>query len=154
MVINEDKTKFVAFCSPVNEKLPITLHRLKSGHIIVAHCDDYTYLGAIFTCDGKVKSTLTKHIVSREKSMNKLIIFLERNKNAPYQVKKTVVDACFNASLLNGCESWLGVKLNSNIKAMYMKSIKMLLGVRHSTPNEVCLMEAGYPDLEALVSIY
>ena len=37
------------------------------------------------------------------------------------------------------------------MKPMYMKAIKMLLGVRQSTPNETCLIEAVYPWLEALI---
>ena len=104
MVINEDKTEFMAFCTSANGRLPIMLNP-KAGQVIVRHCSNYTYLGAVFTSDGKVKSSLTQHVVSREKAMNKLVIFLHRNKNAPYKVKKTVVDACFNTSLLYGCES-------------------------------------------------
>ena len=34
---------------------------------------------------------------------------------------------------------------------MYVKAIKMLLGVRQSTPNDTCLIEAGYPSLEAAI---
>ena len=150
MVINEDKTKFIAFCSPKVEKRPIKL-QLNYGTVYVTHCKEYTYLGSIFTSDGKVLSSLRRHVLVKENSMNKLIIFLERNKNAPYEVKKTVVDACFNSSLLYGCEAWLGVKPNRELKTMYMKAIKMLLGVRHSTPNDTCLTESGYPSLEALI---
>ena len=58
--------------------------------------------------------------------MNKLTIFLQQNKNAPYEVKKVVVDACFNSSLLYGCESWLGVKPTGTLNAMYMKAVKIL----------------------------
>jgi hypothetical protein len=32
-----------------------------------------------------------------------------------------------------------------------MKAVKMLLGVRHSTANDTCLIESGYPSLEALI---
>ena len=34
---------------------------------------------------------------------------------------------------------------------LYMKAVKMLLGVRQSTNNDACLVEAGYPTLEAQV---
>ena len=150
MVINEDKTKFMAFCSPAGEKCNIVLTP-QAGRVIVTHCSEYTYLGSIFTSDGSVRSALAKHVDSRKKAMNKLIIFLDKNKNAPYEVKKAVVDACFNTSLLYGCEAWLGVKPICEIKSMYMKGIKLLLGVRHSTTNDVCLIEAGFPSLESLV---
>ena len=144
MVINEDKT------TDPNARKPIDL-QLHHGHVQVTHCSEYKYLGAIVTSDGKVSSSLAKHSVAKEKDLNKLMIFLEANKNAPYVVKKTVVDACFNASLLYGCEAWLGVRPSATLKAMHMKAIKMLLGVRQSTPNDACLVEAGYPSLEATV---
>ena len=150
MVLNEDKTKFMAFNSSEEDKSPIILH-LKHGRVIVEHCTEYKYLGAIITSDGKATSRISEHTTSKQKDMNKLTIFLQKNKNAPYTVKKVVVDACFTTSLLYGCESWLGVKLNATLKAMYMKAVKMLLGVRQSTTNDACLIEAGYPSLEALV---
>ena len=150
MVINEDKTEFMAFCSPDVEKRPITLH-LKHGNVNVTHCSEYTYLGAIFTSDGLLKSSLKRHAAHKEKDLNKLTIFLQKNANAPYVVKKAVVDACFNASLLYGCEAWLGTKPDRSLKSMYIKAIKMLLGVRRSTTNDAVLIEAGYPDFEALV---
>ena len=100
MVINEDKTEFMAFnaTSPA-DKEPIIL-KLRHGQVKVNHCDEYKYLGAIVTSDGKVASSVAEHVANKEKDMNKLTIFLQRNKNAPYVVKKVVVDACFNASLL------------------------------------------------------
>ena len=94
---------------------------------------------------------MDKHCTAKTKDINKLVIFLETNKNAPFKVKKTVVEACFNASFLYGCEAWLGVKPSPKMKSMYMKAIKMLLGVRQSTPNETCLIEAGYPSLDAFI---
>ena len=151
MVINEDKTQFMAFVTTnLDDKRPIILN-LHHGIVKVTHCNDYKYLGAIITSDGKVASTMSKHCIAKTKDMNKLVIFLETNKNAPFVVKKTVVDACFNASLLYGCEGWLGVKPSPTLNSMYMKAIKMMLGVRQSTPNDTCLIEAGYPSLEAAV---
>ena len=132
------------------DKRPIIL-KLHYGAVRVTHCSEYKYLGAIITSDGKVTSTMSKHCIAKTKDINKLVIFVESNKNAPFVVKKTVVDACFNASLLYGCEGWLGVKPNSTLNSMYMKAIKMLLGVRQSTPNDNCLIEAGYPSLETAV---
>ena len=90
---------------------------------------------------------MLKHTIARTKDDNKLMIFLEANKDAPFKVKKTVVDACFNASLLYGPEGWLGMKPSPTLNTMYMKAIKMLLVVRQSTPKDTCLIEAGYPSL-------
>jgi len=151
MVINEEKTEFMAFVTTsVEDRSPIVL-KLHHGIVSVTHCKEYKYLGSIFTSDGKVTSSMDKHCTAKTKDINKLVIFLETNKNAPFKVKKTVVEACFNASFLYGCEAWLGVKPSPRMKSMYMKAIKMLLGVRQSTPNETCLIEAGYPSLETLI---
>ena len=100
MVINEGKTEFMAFVTTEPDAREPIMLKLHHGLVKVTHCNEYTYLGAIFTNDGKVNSSLTKHSIAKEKDLNKLMIFLEANKNAPYTVKKTVVDACFNGSFL------------------------------------------------------
>ena len=45
----------------------------------------------------------------------------------------------------------MGVKPSATLNAMYIKAIKLILGVRHSAANDCCLIEAGYPSLEANV---
>lgn len=65
-------------------------------------------------------------------------------------VKRKVVEAAFNAAILYGCEAWLDVGLKP-LETLYMSAIKMLLGVRPTTPNDICLIEAGMPPLKALV---
>ena len=87
MVLNEDKTQFMAIGAETCDKVPIVLH-LHHGTVYVKHCSEYKYLGAIITSDGKVSTSMAKHSSSKEKDMNKLTIFLQRNKNAPYAVKK------------------------------------------------------------------
>ena len=148
MVINEDKTEFMCFNCPDQEPFYLRTH---AGIVCVSYCTEYTYLGSIFTSDGKLASSIAKHAVSRTNAMNKLIRFLDKNRNAPFDIKKTVVDACFNSSLLYGCEAWLGSIASSDVATMYMKAIKCLLGVRASTTNDVCLLESGYPSFEAIV---
>ena len=91
MVINEDKTQFMAIGAQACDKGPILL-QLHHGLVKVKHCTEYKYLGAIITSDGKTSTSIAKHTSSKEKEMNKLTIFLQRNKNAPYTVKKVVVD--------------------------------------------------------------
>ena len=150
MVINEDKTEFMAFNAPPEGKRPIRL-KTHVGIVNVTHCSQYTYLGSIFTSDGKVSSAIDKHADTRINALNKLVRFLDINESAPFLVKKCVVDACFASSLLYGCESWLGIKPSRRIKTMYMKAIRMLLGVRQQISEDVCLIESGYPSLEALV---
>ena len=83
--------------------------------------------------------------------MNKLVRFLDKNQNAPFDVKKKVVDACFNTSLLYGCESWLEDKVLPDLEQLYMKGIKSLLGIRSQITADVVLLESGYPSLRALI---
>ena len=97
MVINEDKTEYMSFNS--SQKQPIFLNT-HAGTVKVSQCTEYVYLGCIITSDGKISSSVTKHVAARSKSLNKLIRFLDKNENAPYSVKKKVVDACFYTSLL------------------------------------------------------
>ena len=148
MVINEEKTKYMSFNS--TEKQPIFLYT-HAGVVTVLQCTEYVYLGCIITSDGKISSAVAKHVSSRGKAMNKLIRFLDKNENAPYSVKKKVVDACFYATLLYGCESWLEEKVSPELEQLYIKAIKSLLGVRSQTTTDVVLLESGYPSLRALI---
>ena len=55
MVINEDKTKFMAFVTKdEDDRKPITL-KLHHGIVNVIHGTEYKYLGVIITSDGKVR---------------------------------------------------------------------------------------------------
>ena len=148
MVINEDKTKYMSFNS--SKKSPIILNT-HAGIVTVSQCTEYTYLGCIITSDGKISSSVDKHVETRGKAMNKLVRFLDKNENAPFDVKKKVVDACFNSSLLYGCESWLEDKAQPELEQLYMKGLKSLLGVRSQTTTDVVLLESGYPSLRALI---
>ena len=65
-------------------------------------------------------------------------------------VKRTVLEAAFNSSILYGCESWLDVSFQK-MEVIYMSAIRALLGVRRNTPNDICLIEAGMPSLSSLV---
>ena len=68
----------------------------------------------------------------------------------PFIEKRKVVDAAFNSAILYGCESWLNVNLKCMDK-IYIGAIKCLLSVCNTSPNELCLVEAGFPPLVAAV---
>ena len=148
MVLNEDKTKYMSFNS--NTKHPILL-QTHAGLVKVKQCTEYTYLGCVITSDGKISTSIAKHVASRGKALNKLIRFLDKNENAPFIVKKKVLDACFYTSLLYGCESWLDDKVSPDLEHLYIKGLKSLLGVRSQTPTDVVLLETGYPSLRAMI---
>ena len=145
MVINEKKTKLMVLLGDECDKETIRL-----GDVKIKHCEKYIYLGAVFTADGSTASSLKEHVKERNSNLNKLSIFLAANYDAPYVVKKKVFQAAFSAAILYGMESWLDVSLKP-IELMYMKGVRALLGVRISTPSDLCLIEAGIPPLKSLV---
>ena len=120
------------------------------GDISVLHCDTYVYLGSIFTSDGCIRTALAQHAKEMNKQLCKLVMFMNTNKDMPFVVKRKVVDAAFNACILYGSESWLNVNLKC-MESIYLSAIKCLLGVRRTSPNDLCLIEAGFPSLTALV---
>ena len=145
MVVNESKTKFMAINGDDADRQPFAL-----GEFVVRHCDRYTYLGAIITADGSAESALKAHVNEKMSHLNKLVIFLATNYDAPYRVKKKVFDACFTTAIIYSCESWLKVPLRS-IEALYRTAVKALLGVRSTATNDVCLLECGLPSAEAVI---
>ena len=145
MSMNESKTKFMVIRGSASDCMPIQL-----TFITVKLCNEYLYLGNIYTADGSSASSLRAQARDKRKQLNKLFIFLRVNKDMPFAVKRKVVEACFNSALLYGCESWLKVNLKP-VESMYIAAVKALLNVRHSIPSEICLIEAGMLPLSALV---
>ena len=145
MVVNESKTKFMAFNGDDGDRLPFQL-----GNLSICHCDSYTYLGVIVTADGLAESSLKAHASDKLTQLNKLIIFLAVNHDAPFHIKKKVFDAAFSSAILYSCECWIKVPLRS-IESLYNSALKALLGVRPTTCNDVCMIEAGVPAVSALV---
>ena len=145
MVVNRSKTKFMVLHGDNQDRQPRQL-----GDLWIDHCDRYTYLGAVFTADGSTNSAIKEHVKERQKHFNKLIMFLNTNKDMPFIAKRKVVEAAFNAALLYGCESWVGGNYHA-VNKLYMGAIKCILGVRVTTTSDVCLIELGLPPLQALV---
>ena len=118
--------------------------------LAVKHCTSYVYLGVVVTENGSAATSLKSHVADKKKHLNRLLIFLSRNYDAPFFVKRKVFDAAFSSAILYGCESWLDVALVP-VEKMYMSAVRSLLNVRKSTPKLTCLLEAGIPSLHALV---
>ena len=74
MMINEGKTKFMAVNGNDQERRRINIQGLA-----IDHCKSYVYLGAVFTSDGSVKSSLEEHCRQKLNCFHKLIIFLKTN---------------------------------------------------------------------------
>ena len=145
MQVNEIKTEFMVVNGSASDRKDIVI-----GDLTVKHCTSYVYLGVIVTENGSATSSLKAHVAEKKKHLNRLLIFLSRNYDAPFFVKRKVFDAAFSSAILYGCESWIGVSLLP-VERMYMSALRRLLDVRNSTPKLTCLLEAGVPSLQALV---
>ncbi len=144
MVINSEKKKFMVVNGNETDKMPITVQGCT-----VLHCLAYTYLGSVFTVDGKFSSMFTKHVSDKHCNLLKFYAFVRRNASLPFCFKR-VFEACTMSSLLYGCEGWFSTSVGK-LNTIYMSAVKALLGVRTSTPNEQCLIEIGQPSLKAMI---
>ena len=115
----------MSFISKEKDPIPLETH---AGPVIVFSNAQNMFISVSWLL--VIALSVSRHISARGKAMNKLGRFLDKNKNAPFSVKKKFVDACFNHSLLYGCESWLEEKVSTELESFYMKGIKCLLNVR------------------------
>ena len=119
-------------------------------NIEVNICSKHVYLGSISTSGGSVSDNINSHADSKVCHILKFISFIKKNNDIPFYVKRKVFDAALMSSVLYGCESWLSGDLKPVIK-LYHWGLKQLLGVRSTTCNDLCYVEAGYPPLKDLV---
>jgi hypothetical protein len=147
MKLNEVKTKFMVVNGSVGDKQPLQVSSLNNQmSCSIEICDKYTYLGSIFTADGKVISAIKEHAANKQKHLWKLVSFFKKNYDVSFLVKKKVFNACFISSLSYGCESWVNVNVRS-VEQLYHRAVKALLCVRTTTANHLCLVELGLPKL-------
>ena len=145
MQVNEKKTEFMVVNGTKGDRENVVI-----DDMIVKHCTRYVYLGVIVTENGSAAASLKAHVAEKKQHLNRLLVFLARNYDAPFFVKRKVFQAAFSSAILYGCESWLDVSLIP-VERMYMSAVRRLLDVRNSTPTLTCLLEAGIPSLHALV---
>ena len=127
------------------ERTPITI-----GGITITNCHTYVYLGSPFTQDGKVTSAIKAHCDAKASHIIKFAAFVKKNQDFPFWIKKKVLDSALLSAILYGCESWMCHNLGQ-ISPLYMGAIKILLGVRKTTTNDLCLLELGYPSPKAMI---
>lgn len=142
--LNRDKTKFMII-NGVNDESSFYV-----GDQKIETCDSYCYLGMYFTSDGSMLNSLKIQAQFKEKEMNKFSIFINKNRDYPLYVKLKILQSCLLSSIFYASESWL---LNdfSCMNTLYMKALKIILGVKSSTPNNVILVELGFPTIEQFI---
>ena len=145
MVLNGNKTKFMVINGTDKDRRSFMVKDKK-----IQNCDSYIYLGSTFTEDGKIQSAIKKHCKLKASHVLKFQAFMQKNCDFPFWVKRTVLDAALLSSIFYGCESWLCNQFKEPHQ-QYMASIKALLGVRITTPNDICLIELGYPTIAGYI---
>ena len=146
MEINIKKTSFFVINGEEVDFIPLHFDDMK-----IPYKNMYCYLGSYFVDDGKESSALKYHIKSKTADMNKFIIFCAANTSIPFYIKKQVFDSCLLPSLLYGSEAWFINNLKE-VEKVYSCLVKILLGVRQSTPTVNCLIEIGQKDLRSIVN--
>ncbi len=145
MKVNTDKTKFFAITGTFRDRRPFILNGFS-----VKWCDTYVYLGSAFTSDGNPSSAVVEHARLKTCHLLKFISFIKKNRDIPFYVKKRIFDAALTSSIMYACESWMAADLRPVIKLFNM-GLKTLLGVRMTTCNDMCYIEADYVPLPVMV---
>ena len=145
MAINQRKTKLMVVNGASEDKAPISV-----GNISVEYSSHYVYLGAHFTDDGRISTVINLHAKDCVKHVNKFGMFVRRNTGMPYSLKVKVLNAALMSSMLYGCEAWL-TKNVAQVAKHYTTALKLLLGVRSSTTNVLCMVESGRPELSSII---
>ena len=136
MKVNASKTQFLTISS--NDKNPFQL-----GDAVIQYTDKYKYLGTWIT-NKPMAEQIKAHIIAKKPQSLKFSSFLHKNIDAPYMVKRKVWQSALLASIFYSAESWLCNDLRS-AESLYYSTLKQMLGVRATTCNDLCLVEAGEP---------
>ena len=142
MIMHPGKSKFIVVNS--DDVTPFQV-----GNISVAHTSNYTYLGSPISSESIIKH-VENHIKDKQSQVFKYNSFVDKNYNAPYQVKQKVLQAAVNSSLLYSCESWLITNLK-RVDTVVATCIKKLLDIRTQIPSDIIYAETDIAPASAEV---
>ena len=142
MKLNVEKTKFMVIGGSKEDREP-----LQVGTTTITNCEQYTYLGSIFTQDGTIKTSLKAQCKFKLPHVLKFEAFVQKNSDLPFVGKRKVFDAALMTAILYGCETWLADCAFPIASPLYLSCVRCLLGVRKTTASDLCLLEAGLPTL-------
>jgi hypothetical protein len=142
MIIHPSKSKFIAV--NVKDTTPFQV-----GDVYITHTDSYTYLGSTIMATSITKQ-VEECVKSKQCHVWKYQSFVNKNHNAPYKVKQTVLYGAVSSSLLYGCETWMTKDLKC-VDSTLVNCLKSLLGVRNQTCSDLVYMETGACPASAVV---
>ena len=80
----------------------------------------------------------------------KLRNFCINNFTCPWFIKKRILNACIDSTILYGCETWSHFN-SKEIETVHRKAIKCILGIKDSTNNEVAYLDSGISNLLPII---
>ena len=146
MIVNQGKTKFMVVNGDDFDKGEIMI----GEDIRVEYSDTYWYLGSPVCDDGNMTTIATVHSKDKIKHVFKFFTFLKKNHNMPFILKRKVAEACVLSALIYGTETWLTDNFKQ-LNILYGRIIRALLGVKHSTPIDLCLIDADINPLKNII---
>ena len=136
--INCTKTKISIFSR--GKTNPNRYNFLYSGRKIEI-VDSYKYLGIEFTSTGSFKSTIESLKQQASRAMFALISKSRRH-NLPVDIQLQLFDSTVMSIMLYGCEIWGNANVDV-LDKLYLKYLKMILGVQGKTCNNMVYGELG-----------
>ena len=88
-MLNENKTKFMVINGTVADHRPIIVKGTK-----IENCDNYVYLGSIFTEDGTIQSSIKQHCKMKASLLLKYQASIQKKLRLPILGKKDRSGCC------------------------------------------------------------
>jgi hypothetical protein len=102
MQINGKKTLFMAVNGTPEDRTP-----LQCQDLTIENYASYTQLGAMYTQDAKLTTSMKAHCEAKWSHVLKFNAFIAKNTDMPYCAKKKVFTSALSAAILYGNEAWL-----------------------------------------------
>ena len=136
--INIDKTKIIRF-SKRRSSIDPPVFWINNERVEVV--ENYTYLGTIFTFNGKFKNAINKQMLQAQRAL-----FAIKSKKDTYNLPVDIVFDLFDKMimpiLLYGCEIW-GYENVDCLEIFYRKFLKYVLKLHNQTSNCMVYGETG-----------
>lgn len=146
MKLNTKKTKFIVMSGTAEDREP-----LKTNSVSIEYTPESVYLGADFDDTVEQSNLIRNYARKLYKHANKLAIFYAKKISIPFYLKKKILEVALVSSIVYSSESWLTSNMKE-IRAVYHKSLKLLLGFRIMVSNLLCRIEARMPSLSAMLT--
>ena len=144
--INIDKTKIIRFSKRKPRYSPQTFWLNNQPVEIV---DTYTYLGTVFSYNGKFNNAIDKQILQAQRALF-AIKSKKETYNLPVDIMLDLFDKMIMPILLYGCEIWGYANLDK-IEIFYRKFLKFVLTLNDQTTNCMVYGESGRTPLDLTI---